>query len=81
MAAHAQALNDRAEAEKVLGTVPLKHSDAPSLQMKMPSPDEIRLFHVTPAPGRARPDHRRSQFDPLRSFHLSASGHLQRIAA
>jgi len=42
MVAHAQAVNDRAEAEKVLGMVPLKHPDAPFLPMKMPSPDEIR---------------------------------------
>ena len=56
MAAHAQAVNDRAEAEKVLGMVPLKHPDAPFLPMKMPSPDEIRLFRVTPASGRTRPD-------------------------
>ena len=64
MAAHAQAVNDRAEAEKVLGMVPLKHPDAPFLPMKMPSPDEIRLFRVTPASGRTRPDHRWSQFGP-----------------
>jgi len=48
MAAHAHAVEDRAEAEKVLRMLPLKYPDAPPLPMKMPSPDEIRLFRVTP---------------------------------
>jgi len=48
MAAHAHAVEDRAEVEKVLRMLPLKYPDAPPLPMKMPSPDEIRLFRVTP---------------------------------
>jgi len=48
MAARAHAVIDRAEAEKVLRMLPLKYPDAPPLPMKMPSPDEVRLFHVTP---------------------------------
>ena len=48
MAARAQAVDDCAEAEKVLRMLPLKYPDAPPLPMKMPSPDEIRLFRVTP---------------------------------
>ena len=48
MAAHAHAVVDRAEAEKVLRMLPLKYPEAPPLPMKMPSPDEIRLFRVTP---------------------------------
>ena len=48
MAARAHAVDDRAEAEKVLRMLPLKYPDAPPLPMKMPSPDEIRLFRVTP---------------------------------
>ena len=48
MAARAQAITDRAEAEKVLGMLPLKYPDAPPLPMKMPSPEEVRLFRVTP---------------------------------
>jgi len=48
MAGHAHAVDDRAEAEKVLRMLPLKYPDAPPLPMKMPSPDEIRLFRVTP---------------------------------
>jgi nitroimidazol reductase NimA-like FMN-containing flavoprotein (pyridoxamine 5'-phosphate oxidase superfamily) len=48
MAAHAQAVTDRAEAEKVLRMLPLKYPDAPPMPMPMPSPDEVRLFRVTP---------------------------------
>ena len=48
MAARAQAITDRAEAEKVLGMLPLKYPDAPPLPMKMPTPEEVRLFRVTP---------------------------------
>ena len=48
MAAHAHAVTDRAEAEKVLRMLPLKYPDAPPLPMKMPSPEEVRLFRVTP---------------------------------
>lgn len=48
MAAHAHAVEDRAEAEKVLRMLPLKYPDAPPLPFKMPSPDEVRLFRVTP---------------------------------
>lgn len=48
MAGHAHAVTDRAEAEKILRMLPLKYPDAPPLPMKMPSPDEIRLFRLTP---------------------------------
>jgi nitroimidazol reductase NimA-like FMN-containing flavoprotein (pyridoxamine 5'-phosphate oxidase superfamily) len=48
MAAHAHAVVDRAEAEKVLRMLPLKYPDSPPLPMKMPNPDEVRLFRVTP---------------------------------
>lgn len=48
MAAHAHAVTDRAEAEKVLRMLPLKYANAPPLPMTMPSPDEVRLFRVTP---------------------------------
>ncbi|MFL6812918.1 MAG: pyridoxamine 5'-phosphate oxidase family protein [Bradyrhizobium sp.] len=48
MAAHAHAVTDRTEADKVLRMLPLKYPDAPPLPMKMPSPDEIRLFRVEP---------------------------------
>jgi hypothetical protein len=29
--------------------LPLKYPDAKALPMKMPSPDEVRLFRVTPS--------------------------------
>jgi nitroimidazol reductase NimA-like FMN-containing flavoprotein (pyridoxamine 5'-phosphate oxidase superfamily) len=48
MAAHAHAVEDRDEADKVLRMLPLKYPEAPPLPMKMPSPDEVRLFRVTP---------------------------------
>jgi nitroimidazol reductase NimA-like FMN-containing flavoprotein (pyridoxamine 5'-phosphate oxidase superfamily) len=48
MAARAHAVVDRAEAEKVLRMIPLKYPDAPPLPFQMPSPDEVRLFRVTP---------------------------------
>ena len=48
MAGRAHAVNDRSEAEKVLRMLPLKYPDAPPLPVKMPTPDEIRLFRVTP---------------------------------
>jgi hypothetical protein len=48
MAAHAHVVDDRAEAEKVLRMLPLKYPEARPLPMKMPSPEEVRLFRVTP---------------------------------
>ena len=48
MAGRAHAVNDRSDAEKVLRMLPLKYPDAPPLPVKMPTPDEIRLFRVTP---------------------------------
>jgi nitroimidazol reductase NimA-like FMN-containing flavoprotein (pyridoxamine 5'-phosphate oxidase superfamily) len=48
MAARAHAVVDRAEAEKVLRMLPLKYSGARPLPMKMPTPDEVRLFRITP---------------------------------
>ena len=48
MAARAQAITDRGEAERVLGLLPLKYPDAPPLPMKTPNPEEVRLFRVTP---------------------------------
>jgi len=48
MAARACAVEDRVEAEKVLRMLPLKYPDTPPLPIKMPTPDEIRLFRITP---------------------------------
>jgi general stress protein 26 len=47
MAARAEAVTDRAEAEKVLAMLPEKYPDQP-LPGPMPGPDEIRIFRVTP---------------------------------
>lgn len=49
MAARAQAVDDRAEAEKVLRMLPLKYPEASPLPIKMPGPDEVRIFRVTPS--------------------------------
>ena len=48
MAARAQAVLDRAEAEKVLRMLPLKYPEAKPLPMKMPTPDDVRIFRVIP---------------------------------
>ncbi len=49
MAAHATPVTDRAEAENVLRMLPLKYPAQPNLPFAMPTPDEIRLFRVTPS--------------------------------
>ena len=48
MAARARAVLDRAEADKVLRMLPLKYTDSPPLSMPMPTPDDVRIFRVTP---------------------------------
>jgi len=48
MAAHAHRVVDRSEAEKVLKMLPLKYPDAPPMPIKMPDPDEVCLFRLTP---------------------------------
>ena len=50
MAARTHRVTDRAEADKVIGMLPLKYPDAsPSTaQMKMPGPDDVALFRVVP---------------------------------
>lgn len=48
MAAHAQPVTDRAEAEKVLRMLPLKYPDMQAPPMPMPSPDDVRIFRVIP---------------------------------
>jgi uncharacterized protein YhbP (UPF0306 family) len=49
MAAHAQAVTDRAEAERVLGMLPMKYPEQVSLPGPMPKFDDVRIFRVTPA--------------------------------
>jgi nitroimidazol reductase NimA-like FMN-containing flavoprotein (pyridoxamine 5'-phosphate oxidase superfamily) len=50
MAARARRVSDRAEAQKVVGMLPLKYPDAPpsTAQMKMPAPEEVAIFRVVP---------------------------------
>jgi nitroimidazol reductase NimA-like FMN-containing flavoprotein (pyridoxamine 5'-phosphate oxidase superfamily) len=48
MAAHAQAVTDRAEAERVLRLLPTKYPEQHSLPVQMPTPEEVRIFRVTP---------------------------------
>jgi nitroimidazol reductase NimA-like FMN-containing flavoprotein (pyridoxamine 5'-phosphate oxidase superfamily) len=48
MAARATPVEDRAEALDVLRAMPLKYPDSPPLPFPMPSPDELRIFRVTP---------------------------------
>jgi len=47
MAAHATAVADRAEADKILRMLPLKYPEV-SLPGPMPTADEVRIFRVTP---------------------------------
>ena len=49
MAARARAVDDRAEAEKVLRMLPLKYPESRPLPMEMPTPDQVRVFRVTPS--------------------------------
>jgi nitroimidazol reductase NimA-like FMN-containing flavoprotein (pyridoxamine 5'-phosphate oxidase superfamily) len=48
MAAHAQAVTDRAEASKVLRLLPLKYPEQKPLPVKMPTPEDVQIFRVTP---------------------------------
>ncbi|MGX7873118.1 pyridoxamine 5'-phosphate oxidase family protein [Mesorhizobium sp. ORM6] len=48
MAARAQAVADRAEAEKVLRMLPLKYPEQVSLPGPMPTPEQVRIFRVMP---------------------------------
>jgi nitroimidazol reductase NimA-like FMN-containing flavoprotein (pyridoxamine 5'-phosphate oxidase superfamily) len=48
MAAHAQVVTDRAEACKVLQMLPLKYPEQVSLPVKIPTPEDVRIFRVTP---------------------------------
>jgi nitroimidazol reductase NimA-like FMN-containing flavoprotein (pyridoxamine 5'-phosphate oxidase superfamily) len=48
MAAHAHAVTDRAEAEKVLRMLPMKYPEQASLPGPMPKPEDVCIFRVTP---------------------------------
>jgi nitroimidazol reductase NimA-like FMN-containing flavoprotein (pyridoxamine 5'-phosphate oxidase superfamily) len=47
MAAYAQAVHDPAEAARILRTLPLKYPEV-SLPLEMPSPNQVRIFRLTP---------------------------------
>lgn len=48
MAARAQVVEDRSEAEKILQMLPLKYPEPQSIPIQMPTPDDIKIFRVTP---------------------------------
>lgn len=48
MAARAQPVVDRAEADRVLQMLPLKYPEQVSLPGPMPTPEQVRIFRVTP---------------------------------
>ena len=48
MAARATPVADRAEAEKVLRMLPQKYPGQEKLPLQMPTPDDVRLFRITP---------------------------------
>jgi hypothetical protein len=48
MAARAARVTDRAEAEKVLRLLPTKYPPQTALPFAMPTPDDVRIFRVTP---------------------------------
>lgn len=48
MAAHAQPVEDRAEAEKVLRLLPQKYPEHSPLPFPMPQPEDVRIFRLTP---------------------------------
>jgi nitroimidazol reductase NimA-like FMN-containing flavoprotein (pyridoxamine 5'-phosphate oxidase superfamily) len=48
MAAHAAPVVDRTEAAKVLRMLPLKYPEHSPLPVPMPTPDDVRIFRVTP---------------------------------
>jgi hypothetical protein len=47
-AAHAELVLDREEASKVLRMLPLKYPEQVNLPVPMPTPDDVRIFRVTP---------------------------------
>jgi nitroimidazol reductase NimA-like FMN-containing flavoprotein (pyridoxamine 5'-phosphate oxidase superfamily) len=48
MAARAQPVTDAAEAGKVLSMLPLKYPEQKSLPGPLPTPEQVRVFRVTP---------------------------------
>ncbi len=48
MAAHAQPVLDREEANKVLHMLQRKYPEQVNLPLPMPTPDDVKIFRVTP---------------------------------
>jgi nitroimidazol reductase NimA-like FMN-containing flavoprotein (pyridoxamine 5'-phosphate oxidase superfamily) len=48
MAAQAEAITDTAEAEKVLGMLPIKYPAQRDLKLEMPKPGDVRIFKLKP---------------------------------
>jgi len=49
MAGHARQVEDHAEGARLIALMPQRYPDAPPLPMKMPTPDQVRIFRVTPS--------------------------------
>ena len=48
MAARAEAVTDKDEAERVLALLPNKYPAQPDLPVQMPTPEDVRIFRLTP---------------------------------
>ena len=48
MAAHAQAVVDRDEAGRILSLFPLKYPENIAVPIPMPTPEDVKIFRVTP---------------------------------
>ena len=48
MAARAQAVDDRDEASRILGLFPLKYPENIAVPIPMPTPEDVKIFRVTP---------------------------------
>ena len=49
MAGHARPVADPAEAARIIARLPEKYPDSPPISMPMPTPDQVRIFRVTPS--------------------------------
>ncbi len=49
MAGHARAVDDEGEAASVIARLPSKYPDSPPPPVAMPTPQQVRIFRVTPS--------------------------------
>ena len=49
MAGRAQPVVDQAEGARLIALMPRRYPDSPPLPMPMPTPDQVRIFRVTPS--------------------------------